>query len=82
MILCVFSFIEMIQQNVVNDDAAERVERRRTFGNSRRAPSNDDLIEEHEELELQNCLKIFQDNVSCEFGFICVMFDDSTVNLL
>lgn len=45
-----------------NDDEAERAHRRRTFGKSTTTLSNDSLVEEQQ--GLQNCLKIFQDNVS------------------
>lgn len=52
-----------------NDDEAERAQRRRTFGKSSASTtlSNDSLIEEQQ--GLQNCLKIFHDNVSIMTSF-------------
>lgn len=56
-----FLFIGFLQQN---DDEAERAIRRRTLGKTANNASltNDNLVEEQQ--GLQNCLKIFHDNVS------------------
>lgn len=59
-----WTFLFIIWQQ--NDDEAERAHRRRTFGKSTTTTlSNDSLVEEQQ--GLQNCLKIFQDNVSNKF---------------
>lgn len=57
-----FIFIASLLQQ--NDDEAERAQRRRTFGkaSANNPLSNESLVEEQQ--GLQNCLKIFHDNVS------------------
>lgn len=51
----------------MNDDEAERAIRRRTLAKSttnlNTSLTNENLVEEQQ--GLQNCLKIFHDNVSC-----------------
>lgn len=60
-----FLFISFSKQQ--NDDEAERAQRRRTFGKSmvNTTQTSDSLVEEQQ--GLQNCLKIFHDNVSTFF---------------
>lgn len=60
--MCIFIY----QQQ--NDDEAERAQRRRTLGKSTANTTqiSDSLVEEQQ--GLQNCLKIFHDNVSISFS--------------
>lgn len=64
-----FLFISISKQQ--NDDEAERAQRRRTFGKSsvNTTQTSDSLVEEQQ--GLQNCLKIFHDNVSHFYFSIC-----------